>query len=110
MKVEVLVPQFGVTLSHAMDVSLQVPLSTEMEFSRQEYSSGLACPPPGDFPNPGFEPRSPTMQANSLQSEAPRKAPEVQEALLTEWSGGPDDLQTAHSLDFTYCKGPGKCI
>ena len=40
MKVEVLVPQFGVTLSHAMDVSLQVPLSMEMEFFRQEYWSG----------------------------------------------------------------------
>ena len=29
-----------------------------MEFSRQEYWSGLPCPPPGDFPNPGIEPTS----------------------------------------------------
>ena len=30
-------------------------------FSRQEYWSGLPCPPPGDLPNPGPEPRSPTL-------------------------------------------------
>ena len=30
-------------------------------FSRQEYWSGLPCPPPGDLPNPGIEPRSPTL-------------------------------------------------
>ena len=30
--------------------------------SRQEYWSGLPCPPPGDLPNPGTEPRSPTLQ------------------------------------------------
>ena len=29
-----------------------------MEFSRQEYWSGLPCPPPRDFPNPGIEPSS----------------------------------------------------
>ena len=38
------------TLAH------QVPLS--MGFSRQEYWSGLPCPPPGDLPNPGIEPTS----------------------------------------------------
>ena len=31
-------------------------------FSRQEYWSGLPCPPPGDFPNPGIEPRSLTLR------------------------------------------------
>ena len=44
--------------------SCQAPLS--MEFSRQEYKSGLPCPPPGDPPNPGTEPRSPALQADSL--------------------------------------------
>ena len=34
----------------------QAPLS--MGFSRQEYWSGLPCPPPGDLPNPGIEPPS----------------------------------------------------
>ena len=40
-----------------------------MEFSRQEYWSGLPCPPPGDIPNPGIEPESPVapaLQADSL--------------------------------------------
>ena len=40
-----------------------------MGFSRQEYWSGLPFPPPGDLPNPGTEPRSPAMQADSLLSE-----------------------------------------
>ena len=30
-------------------------------FSRREYWSGLPCPPPGDIPNPGIEPRSPNI-------------------------------------------------
>ena len=38
-------------------------------FSRQEHWSGLPCPPPGDLPNPGIKPRSPTLQANCLLSE-----------------------------------------
>ena len=38
----------------------QAPLS--MGFSRQEYWSGLPCPPPGHLPNPGTEPSSPTLQ------------------------------------------------
>ena len=43
-----------------------------MEFSRQEYCSGLPCHPPGDLPDPGIEPMSlmplvsPALQADSL--------------------------------------------
>ena len=37
-------------------VALQAPLS--MGFSRQEYWSGLPCPPPGDLPDPGIKPTS----------------------------------------------------
>ena len=40
-----------------------------MEFSRQEYWSGLPFPSPGDLPNPGIEPGSPALQADSLPSE-----------------------------------------
>ena len=40
-----------------------------MGFSRQEYRSGLPCPPPGDLSNPGIEPRSLAPQADSLPSE-----------------------------------------
>ena len=36
-----------------------------MEFSRQEYWSGLPFPSPVDLPNPGIEPRSPALQADS---------------------------------------------
>ena len=48
-------------------VACQAPLS--MEFSRQEYWSGLPFPPPGDLPNPEIEPRFPALQADSLPSE-----------------------------------------
>ena len=37
-------------------------------FSLQEYWNGLPCSPPGDFPNPGTEPRSPALQVDSLLS------------------------------------------
>ena len=40
---------------------------------QQEYWSGLPGPPPGDLPNPGIKPRSPTLQADSLPSEPPGK-------------------------------------
>ena len=52
-------------------VAHQATLS--MEFSRQEYWSGLPCPPPGDLPNPGIEPRSLKLQVDSLLSEPPGK-------------------------------------
>ena len=42
-----------------------------MGFSRQEYWSGVPFPSPGDLPNPGIEPRSPTLQADALTSEPP---------------------------------------
>ena len=48
-------------------------LLLSMEFSRQEYWSRLSCPPPRDLPNPVIEPRSPTLQADSLLSEPPGK-------------------------------------
>ena len=40
-----------------------------MGFFRQEYWSGLLFPSPGDNPDPGIEPWSPTLQADSLPSE-----------------------------------------
>ena len=56
-------------------VARQTPLS--MGFSRQECWSGLPCPPPGDLPNPGMEPGSPALQADSFLPELPGKPPEV---------------------------------
>ena len=52
-------------------VADQAPLS--VGFSRQEYWSWLSCPPPGDLPNPGIEPRSPALQTDSWPSEPPGK-------------------------------------
>ena len=50
-------------------VAHQAPLS--MEFSSQEYRSGLPFSSPGDLPDPGIIPKSPALQADSLLSETP---------------------------------------
>ena len=47
-----------------------------MEFSRQKYWSGLPSPPPGDLPDPGIDPGSPSLQADSLPSQPPGKPPQ----------------------------------
>ena len=52
-------------------VVCQAPLS--MEFSRQEYWSGLPFPSPGDLPNPGIKSRFPALQDYSLPYEPPGK-------------------------------------
>ena len=56
-----------------------------MEFSRQEYWSGLPFPSPGDLPNPEIEPGSPVspaLQADSLLSESPGKAVDLFKIVL----------------------------
>ena len=53
--------------------------SPSMGFSSQEYWSGLPFPSSGDLPNPGIEPGSPALEANTLTSEPPGKP----EKLLT---------------------------
>ena len=57
------------TLCDPMDCTFLAPPS--MGFSRQEYWSGLPFASPGDLPNPGIEPGSPTLQADALPSEPP---------------------------------------
>ena len=52
-------------------IAHQAPLS--MGFSRQEYWTGLSCPPQGDLSNSGIEPRSPLLQVDSLPTEPPGK-------------------------------------
>ena len=54
-------------------VAYQAPPS--MGFSKQEYWSGLPFPSPGDLPNPGIEPGSPSLQVDALTSEPPGKPP-----------------------------------
>ena len=55
-------------------VAHQAPPS--MGFSRQEYWSGLPFPSLGYLPDPGIEPRSPALQADTLTSEPPGKKPQ----------------------------------
>ena len=66
----------GVQLfANPWSVAYQAPLF--MEFSRQEYWSGLPFPPPRDLHNPVTEPESPALQADSLPSELPAKPSEL---------------------------------
>ena len=62
-----LVAKSCLTLATPWAVAHQAPLS--MGFSRQEYWSGLPFPSPGDLPDPGIQPRSPALQADSLPTE-----------------------------------------
>ena len=55
------------TLATPWTVACQAPLS--MRFSRQEYWSELLFPSPGGLPDPGIEPRSPALQADSFPTE-----------------------------------------
>ena len=48
-------------------------VSKSMGFSRQEYWSGFPFPPPGDLPDPGIEPGSPTLWADALPWEVSGK-------------------------------------
>ena len=60
-------------------VARQAPLS--MGFSRQQYWSGLSCPPPGNLPDPGIEPRSlmsPALAGRFFTTSATWEAPEYQ--------------------------------
>ena len=52
-------------------LAYKAPLS--MEFSTQEYWSGLPFPSPQDLPKPGIKPESPALQADSLPSNPPGK-------------------------------------
>ena len=67
--VKMKVTQWCLTLCDPMTIQ-------SMEFSKPEYQSGQPFSSPGDLPNPGIEPRSPTLQANSLLAE-PQGKPET---------------------------------
>ena len=68
-EVKVLVAQSYLTFCNPMDCSL--PGSSGHGILQARYCSGLSFPSPGDLPNPRIEPRSPTLQADSLRSEPP---------------------------------------
>ena len=67
-----LVAKSGLTLATPCTVACQAPLS--MEFSRQEYWSGLPFPSPGDLPDPEIKPESPALPTDSLPTELQREA------------------------------------
>ena len=69
---KVFVTQSRPTLCDPMDYSRLAPLSTE--FSREAYGSGLSFPSPRDLLDPGIEPGSFGLQADSLLSKPPREA------------------------------------
>ena len=70
-EVKALVTQLCPTLCDPMDCS--PPGSSVHRILSQEYWSGLPFPSPGDLPDPGIEPKSPVLQADSLPTEPPGK-------------------------------------
>ena len=66
-----LVAKSCLTLATLWTVAHQASLS--IGFSREEYWSGLPFPSPGDLPDPGSEPGSLALQADSLPTELPGK-------------------------------------
>ena len=60
-------------------VAHQAPLS--MGFPRQEFSSGLPFPAPGDLPNPGIEPKCPALAGGFFTTQPPSN-------IMYEMSGG----------------------
>ena len=86
------------------------PLS--MGFSRQEYWSGLPCPPPGDLPDPGIEPTflmSPALAVRfSTTSETSVQFSSVAQScptLATPWS-----IACQASLSITNSRSPTKLM
>ena len=55
--------------THSVHRRFEKTVCDSLEFSRPEYWSGWPFPSPGDLPNPGIEPRSPTLQVGFLPAE-----------------------------------------
>ena len=81
-----------------MDWTVAYQASPSMGFSRQEYRSGLPFPSPGDLPDPGTEPRSPTLQADALPSEPPGKSKNVSTYPLISAAAAAKSLQLCSTL------------
>ena len=85
-------------------IACQAPLS--MGFSRQEYWSGLPCPPPGVFPNPGIKPaslRSLHWQVVSLPIVPPENPSENTDGKESAWNSG--DMYSVYG--WGRCPGEG---
>ena len=81
-------------------VAYQAPQS--VEFSRQEYWSGLPFPSPGDLPNPGTEPEFPTLQADALPSEPPGKGFRDLEVLINQAGGVSTEETFVDTTEFRF--------
>ena len=68
-----------------------------MEFSRQEYSSGLPCPSPGDFLNPGMEPMFPDLTGWFFTTGSPGKP---KSGKTKKWSTSKKSLKKFVHLNF----------
>ena len=109
--VKVLVTQSCLTLCNPMDSSPPGPLS--VGFSGQEYWSGLPCPPPGDLPNPGVEPRSLALQSHFLPPEPPRSSNRRESndnTCSSLCSIRPETKQYGHLRPIPNCRRAGKII
>ena len=79
-------------------VTHQAPLC--MGFLRPEYWSGLPFPSPGDRPDPGIEPRSPTLEAGALPSEPPGNP-------CVKWTVSPSVVSDS-AIPWTAWNSPGQ--
>ena len=88
-------------------VAHQAPLS--MEFSRQEYWSGLPFPTPGGLPSSGLEPTSPALAGRFFTTEPPGspKAPEIQ---FLEENSSDCSLLKGRALSIIDCNPHSDCL
>ena len=96
--------QLSVTL---WTVARQAPLSTG--FSRQEYWSGLPCPPPGDLPHLGMDPTSrmsPTLTVGFFTTSPPRKPICMHLSSLSEKAMAP--YSSARACKILWTEEPGR--
>ena len=91
--------------SRAQCFACQAPLP--MGSSRQEYWSGLPCPLPEDLPNPGTEPESPALQADSLPGKPKVKVKPFSRVRLfaTLWTVAYQDPQSMGLSRQEYWRG-----
>ena len=74
-----------------------------MGFSSQEYWSGLPFPSPGDLPDPGIEPWSPTFQADALPSEPPGKPSNDKESIMIPGKHNDKRVHSTGRLNICNC-------
>ena len=92
-------------------VAHQAPLF--MGFSRQEYWSGLLCPPPRDFPNPGIEPgslMSPALPEGFFTTSAIREALSLCKFYLFFPAGLSLKVYVKERIHFRVFKEMGACM